>query len=341
MKLEKYPLNTDGVLTWLSKDDYLSINLGRWNKQFGSIFTKKKLMDMLEAVEAGMQPSAQEDFSVQEVWAEMAEDVRVAQDPPCEMLDEPVIVNENSELALVQRGVQDFVIADSFSRFYSKFDLGDKMLCVTPKGDASDEELVDALVFQLLNSTASEWATGRLVNMLDDRGKNDVVVQICGQLNRSYQTISKWARTEKNIPPHLRDPRLTISHYCEIGCARFNKNPELQAAKIAELCGSALENGWNVDQTRAQVREAQGKTTTPTPRGKEAIGRYIVVYSGDACAHSYSCDQLPDVLHDGSTIIDLESASIACGCAGQFISWLPLAKGYLPPKFEEAAEELL
>lgn len=364
MNIEKYPILGDS-LQWVSREDYISINLGRWNKQYGDILTRRKLLDMLSMVEGSFQCNPQEDSAIQDIWREMEQDIALAKDPPCEVVEtelldipdetvelhnavaavssqsepnitdirtgsmEVILEPENPEQALAARAVEDFVIAKGFADFHRRFDLGPKMLNVNPKADASNEDLIDALAFQLLNNTASEWAVGRLVNLLVERGVENVVIQVCGQLNRNYQTVSRWARTEKNIPPELRDPRLPISAYSEIGCARFSKDKTIQADTIKQLCEKAVSEGWGVAEARAAVTKAQGKKEKPmeplTPPAP-AKPRFLVIEKssfGEGGCIVYVSQDEPSC--DCSRIcIDIERLEYAIECHSEKAhAWLP------------------
>lgn len=322
-----YPITNElGEENFVSYKDYLSIRSAQLDKLYPDAqMTAGGVGSLLEVAVRGqeLQPDApkglQRSFDMVKFDYECAVEHSKGS-AAVEVVPEVISV----EAELVERAVGDFIIAKSLSDFHQKFDLGPNMLSCSPKQDASDGELIDALAFQLMNNTASEWAVGRLVNLLNERGQENVIIQICSQLNRSYQLISKWSRTEKAIPVEYRSPKLALSTYCEIGTARFDKNPEVQAQKIKELCESALSEGWGVAEARSAVKAAQGKSEAPTPPPvAPKHGRYIVIDQMN-CPMSFSTDQLPDVTN-GFFIIDSESGELACGSCGSGIpAWQPL-----------------
>lgn len=349
MKPQKYPVDNGTSFDWMDRADYLSINLGKWNKRYGDVFTKKKLMDMLDAVEAGMKIGNSEDEAVQSVWEQMEGDYETAKtySPTVEVeivegcADSEMMrrdIAESKELEIIQFAGQPLNLGVALGEVLQKFNHGQHLTQCRPREGTTDLDIGRGIAVLSGVKNWTELGLGDLINELEDRGYENVIPQLISEigLEESYPTLSAYARTARAVSNDLRElPGLHYSHLQEVANSRFSKDPTEQAKAVREVLTDASERRLNVSQTREAVLNRKGKSTKPTPPSAPVApvrkhGRYIVLLP-ENCIMSYSCDELPEN-ESGAIIIDTLEGDISCqGCSAGVPVWQALSYRKLAP----------
>lgn len=155
-------------------------------------------------------------------------------------------------------------IAANFDTLFEQGDAGD---CLIPKTDVMDTELIGALAYTLNRQSATQFQIGDAVNLLRQRGFDNVVVNVCAMYKREYPTISNYAKTAEVFPPDKRrGATVPFTIFQEIACAKLpiDDAKKLDTAR-EKLLKKAEKDNLSAQELRPHIREAQGKATAPTP----------------------------------------------------------------------------
>lgn len=262
----------------------------------------------------------------------------------------PVVsaAHDANELAIVEAACAPVNIGVGLGNVLQRFDLGDDLTQCKPKDGLSDAEIASALPIITGVQKWTEFALGDIINELEARGHENVIHQVISHLNLedNYQTLYRYAKTSKATPNELRGkPGMSFSHYAEIACAKYSKDPAEQAKAVVELIEEVSVAGMNVAQVRAAVKAKQGKEEKPTPPPEIKPPRYIIIDKDGLGAGNplvYLSDREP-LCDEGKLCIDTESQAYSTKCEGNRLhTWMPMVKVEDEiPEMDAEAEDVL
>jgi len=354
------------VTIWVDAKEYAAKRAEQFSKSLKVNFTSQQVASLLKAAKSDtpLDDSASDEAqqAYESVQADLTEsnekveELRSIQDQ--EEANESAVraAQAKKETALVAKGTANINPAEGLKRLTEVFDLGKNFTQCTPKDDnVSDEDIIGALAFSFGLSDLSAWAVGDLINILEDRGLENVVTQVCEKINRNYQTASKYARTARAFAPGSRDNRLSFSHYAEIGTAVLaDTDKKAEKSKLA-LVASAMKEGMNTAQLRDAVKTTQiangVRESEPEAGSPEAIAiageatpRYLVldITSDDIEETAYTTDDIDFIDNDTKIVVDLLSPAFGMQ-SGKAFKWTAIAfkpfDGVASDDAEEADEE--
>lgn len=335
-----------GKVEWVAKKDYLTRTAEFLTKKLKTAINRAQVEAMLKTVEKGEDLEGEDITAAQKkAFAQIEEDFQNAEANLVERQAEADAAAEAErieaekkaviEKRLVTVGTENMKVAENFAGVFKKFDFGANMTQCIPKGEVTDDELLKAFGTMIATENMTNWAIGDLVNALEDRGHENVVIQVCEEVKKSYSNVSNMARTCKAIKPADRHQRLSFTHFSTVATAIFEGKTEKQTDKIRrDLLEKAEEDKMNVAELRAATREKQGKApdTTDKPKKAKAGNKRFLVIPVEAVEEAYYTDAEPDVDYDENIVIDLTDVTMA-SLNGDSVVWSPI-----PPASAEAAE---
>lgn len=320
--------------TYMPIVDYIPIKYGNLAKLHESpTFCVRDIKGMVDAALAGMLPRLQTDVE-KAIFEEIKQDVKQQKS---DILD-----SDKKELAVLKGAASLVNAGQALGNVLRNCDLGEHLTQCIPKEGMSEEQLGETFLAVSGAGDWSKWAKGDLINEFEKRGIPNALSTICSKLNieHEYQTLSRYARTSASIPLDQRAlPNLRFSHYAEISCTRFDKDPVKQKGHISEVLKEASEMALNVAQVREACLARKGKETEPTPPPAKKY-RWLVI---EDCASGkmYLTDKEPEG-GDGRWAIDIDEGVFAEAHAENLHAWMPIARvdTEVAPELEPEMEEV-
>lgn len=234
--------------------------------------------------------------------------------------------SKNNELALVSKATEmDF--GTGLGEFYQAFDMGVNVNKCIPKGDVSVEQLLSALGLGFVLQQSCQWIVGDIVNELNRRGYEDVVMEVCKRYDKSYSTIYSWSRTCRMFPPSVRDRHVNVpfSTAMAIACSKYADDDATNKKLAQETFKVASEQKWSQSEARKNIRKIQGKQDKPLEiEFREEIDKKNTRYL-NVMANNIAMSWFSSIPHDYSheiITIDIEKQRYLDKVAGEEV-WLP------------------
>lgn len=269
-KLELFPITEKGATTYIPKTKYLSSRAAQLSKKPDKgglgveipVDTVKALLGIVLKKEELATDASDEHVKAFELITADTESAK-------EHLEELTAVEEEKskteaaeqekkrtyEASLILASKDAKVI----SNFNDVFDTTNRNRCVAKDG-VTDEQLVGGLAYGFSLQSYSQWVIGDIVVALEDRGHDNVVIQLCADFKQSYSTISNAARVCRAVKPEERDNyTLPFSTIREIVLANYEDDEKKNIVARKKLLDKAQKGGFDQKEARAAVRIAQGK----------------------------------------------------------------------------------
>lgn len=307
--------------------DYVPTKFGELAKLFPEAnLAVRDVKGMVECAMAGFEPGLENPFQSQ-AYERVKADVRLHKSLDNKKPKKTDILDADKKELAILKGASSLVNAgQALGNVLRNCDLGEHMTQCIPKEGMTEEQLGETFLAVSGAGDWSKWAKGDLINEFEKRGIPNALSTICSQLNieNEYQTLSRYARTSASTPLDQRAlPNLRFSHYAEISCTRFDKDPVKQKEHISEVLQEASEKALNVAQVREACLARKGQETAPTPPPAKKY-RWLVI---EDCASGkmYLTDKEPEG-GDGTWAIDMEEGVFAEAHGETLHAWMPIAR---------------
>jgi hypothetical protein len=350
LNIENLPLSIDGKLEMVPKRQYCNHKAQTLTIKHKTDIKKGNVSDMLDMIVAGKELEEDNEQVWKDVYAELKADVDLAQEEAQRLIEEQekkaqeekdreeAEANRQKGLVAAATGTSEALTLNVLEHF----DLGNMDRCI-PKGEVSDETLMQALVVGMKMDNFTNWAKGDLVSELENRGCEKAMVTLCEQTGIPYKSIYRMAVTARIVPPEKRLPNVSFTTYAEVANARLSKDDAENSKKLTEVIDRIGEKPAKTgdakkdeaasagiittsQEARKAVQEAQGKTppTPPDPLNVDLEKHDFIIVNTEDGTVSHS-KGFPKSLEDteGVTIIHAKTARKAYG-AGKKLKWTPL-----------------
>lgn len=285
-KLELFPITEKGATTYVPKNKYVSSRSAQLSKKvdkggLGVPCPDETVKALVAMVIKGEELDPESPKEMIQAFDLITADVKDTKEHLKELAGEEEKKKQEQIQAFEKKQAYELTLieaatdAEVVSNFDEIFDTTNRNRCV-PRGDVTDEQLVGALAFGFSLQSWSQWTIGDIVVALEDRGHENVVVQLCENFKQAYSTVSNSARVCRAITPEKRDDyTLPFNTIREIALAKYDDDDKKNVKARGALLDKAQKGNFNQKEARAAVKIAQGKEESEDSAGPKSP-RYMI-----------------------------------------------------------------
>lgn len=315
----EFPMTIDGKVHFVKKGDYIKHASQRSSVKYDAEITKDHIKQFLDGLEKGQKEivaadnaEGLEEFTktfndVKADWEAAVGEVERVEREAVEKKEK----EEQEKKEKAEKEQETFELMkdenSSINDLSKLFDSGENMDRFVAKGKVTDKQLFAAFNASLKMGDFTNWMKGDLIVELENRGQLNVITKMAEAKAIPFNTLYRYAKTAREIPPDDRKPGISFTIYCEYALAKY-PGDEKAVEKIKDGLLTKINNGeLNTQTVRAEVKKAQGKKAPPVvlPEDDEKKVFIVVDTNAELVSVVTTSKGFPKELYlDGAMVID-------------------------------------